>query len=276
MVGKCTPLIFHAKGPYVPAVLRFRVTFPDEYPRLPPLIVFNSDIFHPLVTPLTTYTYAPGSLGSDATGTASQEQLPPGGFSLKHAFPDWVGQTAQGIVTSPSEAFLGPFGKRAGELECDSDEHQMAGPTEKTRVASGISLHAGDSLGLSRSRDVPTMAEILCYIKSSFEDEKLLDDLPLGSAVCSGAWHAWIAYRRTIEHDLPSVNPDNLSGAEVRTPKRDARVPKSVKPASNWNWDGVWVQRVRTGIEASTSEPVLYAGAGVDPVSTNPSYLTQY
>ncbi|MCJ1381391.1 hypothetical protein MMC17_004501 [Xylographa soralifera] len=109
------------------------------------------------------------------------------------------------------------------------------------------------------------MAKILCYIKSCFEDEKLLDDLPLRSAVCSGAWHAWVAYRRRVEQDSSSVKADDSLGGKLRTQKRIAGSSTSAEPVSHWNWDGVWVQRVKTGVEASISEPVLYA-SDVDPI----------
>ena len=33
-------------GPYAGSVLRFSVTFPNSYPRNPPLIRFDSDVFH--------------------------------------------------------------------------------------------------------------------------------------------------------------------------------------------------------------------------------------
>ncbi|MCJ1435355.1 hypothetical protein MMC27_004727 [Xylographa pallens] len=259
-------VFFTRNGPYVPAILRFEVTFPDEYPRFPPLIVFNSDIFHPLVTPLSTYTYTPGSAGSGATSPSDQERLPPGGFSLKHAFPDWVGQTTPGIVTSASEALVNTSLKRHGELECDSDEHQTARPTQKTGAVYRTNADACEPQSPSQLREVPTMVDILYYIKSSFEDEKLLDDLPLGYAVCPGAWHAWATYRRRVEQDLSSVKPDDSPGGQLRTHQGIASVLTSAKPASHWNWDGVWVQRVKTGVETSISEPVLYASDGVDPI----------
>ena len=187
---------------------------------------------------------------------------------MKHAFPHWIGQTTSLIGTSPSEAPLNTSIERIGELECDSDEHLTAGPTQKTGIACRTNLDAGASQNQPQTREVPTMAEILYYIKSSFEDEKLLDDMPLESAVCPGAWHAWVAYRRRVEQDLSSVIPDSLGG-QAPTHKQTAGVLTSAKPVSHWNWDGVWLQRVRTGIEASISEPVLFASDGIDPVSTN-------
>ncbi|MCJ1390271.1 hypothetical protein MMC18_003129 [Xylographa bjoerkii] len=260
-------VFFARNGPYVPAILRFEVTFPAYYPRLPPLIVFKSDIFHPLVTPLTTYTYTASSSVSDAAaGTSDQERLPPGGFSLKHAFPDWFGQTTPSNSTPLSEGNLSTSFERRSEPDCDSDEHRNAEPTQNTRGAHDTDSRAGKPQSLSQRREVPTMAAILHYMKSSFEDEKLLDSLPLESAVCSGAWHAWLAYRGKAEQDFLLVRQDELLETQVAQQEKPSMVPKPAKPVNHWNWDGVWMNRVRTCIEASISEPILYANDGDDPI----------
>lgn len=80
------------KGAYAPAVLRFQIHFPESYPQLPPLITFASDIFHPLVTPLTTYMYTTDIQDNGTVSATDDERLPPGGFSLRHGFPDWFGR----------------------------------------------------------------------------------------------------------------------------------------------------------------------------------------
>ena len=72
-------------GPYAPSVLRFQISFLSQFPAQPPLITFSSDIFHPLLTPLTTYTAS----GMDTVSASDQEILPPGGFSLRYGFPAW-------------------------------------------------------------------------------------------------------------------------------------------------------------------------------------------
>ena len=81
-------------GPYVNAILRFRVDFPESYPQRPPVITFLSDIFHPLVTPLTTYTHTTRAPGTETVSSADPDRLPPGGFSLRHGFPVWFESSA--------------------------------------------------------------------------------------------------------------------------------------------------------------------------------------
>jgi hypothetical protein len=38
--------------------------------------------------------------------------------------------------------------------------------------------------------------------------------------------------------------------------------PSSTKQPGEWNWEGVWEERVKRGIATSLSESVLYGNAG--------------
>ena len=84
------------------------------------------------------------------------------------------------------------------------------------------------------------------YVKQAFNDETALDSLPLEAAGNTGAWKAWRAYR--ISKGAMSA------GAAI---SKDGE-----KKSDDWNWDGVWEERVRRGIDASISESVLFGGAG--------------
>jgi len=101
------------------------------------------------------------------------------------------------------------------------------------------------------------IADILAYVKKAFDDETTLNTLPFESAGNPGAWKAWRAHRS---------NP-----VERSTQSEDTR------HSDEWNWDGVWQERVRKGIKASISAPVLYgssASANDDPVGFETSYVT--
>lgn len=90
--GDCTlwaGVLSIRSGPYSPSILRFQISFPPSYPAIPPLVTFSSDIFHPLITPLTTYRHSVGGAGDT---TSDAERLPPGGFSLRDGFPAWYGK----------------------------------------------------------------------------------------------------------------------------------------------------------------------------------------
>lgn len=86
-------------GPYAPAVLRFHVFFPPGYPDLPPLITFITDIFHPLVTPVTSYTYGAITPESGGKSAADEQRLPPGAFGLADAFPLWFGASERSTTS---------------------------------------------------------------------------------------------------------------------------------------------------------------------------------
>ena len=100
--------------------------------------------------------------------------------------------------------------------------------------------------------------EVLEYMKCAFDNENVLDTLPLEAAGNSGAWKAWRAYRKSNETDGKLVDS----------------VP-SLQKQDEWSWDGVWEERVRKGIDASIAESTLYGGtsSGDDLVSFLPSAL---
>lgn len=85
------------------------------------------------------------------------------------------------------------------------------------------------------------VAELLDYIRSTFDDEEVLDSLPSEAAGNPGAWHAWKAHRRggSRSGDLKRGSPQ-------------ARLP------GDWHWDGIWARRVQDEIAASHSDPMLY------------------
>jgi hypothetical protein len=98
-------------------------------------------------------------------------------------------------------------------------------------------------------RNVVPVSEILNYIRSTFDDEAVLDSLPVEVAGNPGAWHAWKAHRR--------------GGSDLRHLKRGS--PQARLPG-DWHWDGIWARRVQEEIENSRSEPMLFGSSarGVD------------
>lgn len=225
------------QGPYSPAVLRFQISFPTLYPNAAPLVTFSSDIFHPLLTPLTTYTYTTSASDKDTVSAFDEERLPPGGFSLRHGFPQWF------------------------------NRHRRTSTASRTPRSSAGATVASPS----------TTFEVLDYIRLSFADETFLDSLSMEAIANPGAYHAWHTYRTrrgassgtASSHSSPSSKRGSglESVASSLNHELDTLSGKSRRPAE-WNWDGVWEERVRRGIQASLSEPVLFgaAGAGDDIV----------
>jgi hypothetical protein len=137
------------------------------------------------------------------------------------------------------------------------------GSTELGR--SGLST-ASSAPGYAQTgrREVSTY-EVLRYIRSTFDDEDVLDSVPLDAAGNPGAWHAWRTHRR---HTAGKALPGQSDGSSIEgnvpgesTPATGP-VPASTKRPGEWNWEGVWEERVKRGIAASLSEGMLYGNAG--------------
>ncbi|KAL1867435.1 hypothetical protein Plec18167_008708 [Paecilomyces lecythidis] len=268
-------------GPYASAILRFNIRFPAAYPDLPPLVTFSTDIFHPLIVPFTTYTFTTGSSNADPVSATDEERLPPGGFSLRHGFPHWFGRarrsTGTSVVSSrnvsgsaPNSAGRDSIGSPARPAEQASSEQQtqndVSGPSSPRQEeqdaghdAPGLPASAGSVNASQRvspvpsadrpgeyKKDVPVVA-LLNYIRSTFDDEKVLDSLPLEAAGDPGAWHAWRAHRR-------------LSGASSTGDASAKRGNPQARRPGEWNWEGVWEKRVLSGIAASQSDAMLFGG----------------
>lgn len=222
-------------GPYSSAVLRFEISFPDRYPELPPLIIFTSDIFHPLLVPLTTYTFSTSL--PDASGTVSasdEDRLPPGAFSLRYGFPHWFAR--QKSKSGRGDPFLRTaVDERPHTAAVASDDRENLQPLE-----------------LDTARAV--IVQVLKHIKAAFEDAALLDRLPLEAAGNPSAWHAWRAHRGLVKPQPRARSPANGSADEP---------PASPKHPGEWNWEGVWESRVSDGIDASISEASLFGSSGI-------------
>ncbi|KAM5348094.1 hypothetical protein ACJ41O_007918 [Fusarium nematophilum] len=253
-------VLFIRKGPYCPAILRFQISFPDSYPQLPPLVTFSTDMFHPLITPLTTYMYTTDIQDSGTVSASDQERLPPGGFSLRHGFPEWFGRGRRSLIEA----------RRASGQQVPSpgSSNSMTTPTSAARL-----LPAEAAPYLQTGKKGVSAYEVLHYIRSAFDDEGVLDSVPLTAAGNPGAWHAWRTHRRAAgklaEEPVPSsaLNDEKAEEGSAHAPEgaQDKANPASSSAATSrhpgeWNWDGVWEDRVKKGIASSLSEPVLYGG----------------
>lgn len=269
----CFPL-----GPYAAGILRFEMTFPSSYPITPPAIRFTTDIFHPLVTPLTSYTHASGTPTIDAISAGDEERLPPGGFSLKYGFPHWFESPRQSIVSSQgssrdvstssernagSQGMPGPLVVQSPDIASQSSCSLTLGQ-RKPRIASPII-----------SKPPKSVVSVLDYMKRAFDDYQILDSVPLELAGNSGAWKAWQAHRKHMLHTLTEkqIVSTSLSESSEHEGLKDGSLSsepavfKKPKQPEEWNWNGVWQDRVYNGIKASISGPVLYGlGVGDEPV----------
>jgi hypothetical protein len=155
----------------------------------------------------------------------------------------------------------------------------MSSPAETSTTAGSKATPAGEVPSYKRT-DVGQVAtyDVLRYIRSTFDDEKVLDTVPLEAAGNPGAWHAWRSKRQAEGKLFNSAGAlawhDGLDdeGEKRQSVERQPKVAASGgRKPGEWNWEGVWEDRVRKGIEDSLSEAVLYGGAGAadDIVSTH-------
>ena len=208
------------------------------------------------------------------TGTVSatdEERLPPGGFSLRHGFPKWFGRASRRFAerTRPVGGSLQTPGRGS---QSGSD---IASPESGT--ASSYSPTPGPNEGRPRQSNIG-IYEVLRYIRSTFDDEEILDNIPLEAAGNPGAWNAW----RTRQIKLGKIQPivavseqgslqDNTSDdGSTGAPDGYQRIsggnstPMTSRGPGEWNWDGVWEVRVKKGIEGSISEAVLFGNLPAD------------
>ena len=203
--------------------------------------------------PLTTYTFSTGAADANETVSATDdERLPSGGFSLRNGFPHWFGRSRrrQNSRNDPTRASDNSRSDFSHGSRSPSTEQSPAGQPSSQVAPKGVSV-----------------VDIVAYLKSSFEDTSILDELPIEAAANSGAWHAWRSYR-----GLPKA----VSRVASPAPEEAKSLPVTQKLPGDWNWEGVWEKRVRSGIEASLTGQVLFGGgrgasAGNDLVSWPPT-----
>lgn len=212
-----------------------------------------SDIFHPLITPLTTYTYTSGSPSSHTVSATDEERLPPGGFSLRYGFPHWfrrAGRSTASSILSSRKASGSQKGPNKSSPE--ASKHSLHISSQIPQSQDQTTLTAKSQYGIS-NRSAGSIIEVLEYLKSAFDDESTLDALPLEAAGNPGAWNAWQAHRKSMLRESQHQIVDNP--AHVASNKQSTKLKNQ---PDEWSWDGVWEERVRKGIDASISDPVLY------------------
>jgi len=231
--------VLFSAGPYANVILRFQIAFPEDWPDRAPIITFLQDVFHPLVTPLTTYTYSTRERGADTVSAADQERLPPGGLVLCEGFPEWFGGS-----TSAAEA----------------RENAMNGDGQPAREESTFGP--------------PHIVEVLHYLRIAFSIPEILDEVPLASAANPSAWHAWHSYRTKVlgaRARSPTVKSPTVGcvseASEGSLSPQSKQQPGGARRPGEWNWTGVWEERVRKVVHTSRAESALFGGEAAGVVS---------
>jgi hypothetical protein len=104
-----------------------------------------------------------------------------------------------------------------------------------------------------------TMYDVLEYMRKAFSSEELLDSIPPGAAANPGAYHAYRSFRGTV------------SAAQSRTTSPEPSTSRARRPGE-WNWEGVWEERVRRGVQSTLTEAMLFGSAGTGDDVVCPNY----
>ncbi|OQO10183.1 hypothetical protein B0A48_04540 [Cryoendolithus antarcticus] len=225
-----TGVLFVRKGPYADAILKFDIAFPEDYPLCAPVITFEQEVFHPLVTPLTTYSYSSRDRDAETISSGDDGRLPPGGLSLREGFPEWFYTNGQDL------------------------RHED--------TASGVAP--------------PHTLHVLHYLRLIFTAPELLDELQLAGAANPSAWHAWQAHRKravssrtqspAVRSSDESRSSDTISERSL-SPRGSVQQPGGARRPGEWNWNGVWEDRVRRVVMVSQSESALYGADSASVIS---------
>lgn len=184
------------------------------------------------------------------------DRLPPGSFSLRHGFPQWF-QKAHGSEASSAISSRKTSGAQA-EVAGGAVKARATNPDEAATSRPISPLAIGETnVALDHVSSSAPMASVLAYVKQSFDESSFLDRVPLEAAGNVGAWKAWRAHRISMGVNIAG-NLNAGGSSDVR---------------DEWNWDGVWEQRVSRGIDNSISDSVLYGNhaANDDTVSIRAS-----
>lgn len=164
---------------------------------------------------------------------------------LSGAFPEWFGQHA---------------GRRDEEEVGQQDERGAEGEDTGTPPSP------------------PHIASLLHFLRLAFTVPEILDEVPLALAANPSAWHAWRSHRAKVLGEQ-AFSPTKLGGASAgsasegsgsgdgNTSPRAAAQPGGARRPGEWNWSGVWEDRVRKVVNASRAEGTLFGGEGVEVVS---------
>ena len=115
----------------------------------------------------------------------------------------------------------------------------------------------------------PHIAQVLQYLRLVFSAPVITDAVPLSSAANPSAWHAWRSHRAKVlgenraQSPAKSLNGDASSDGSL-SPR--AAQPGGARRPGEWNWSGVWEDRVRKVIAASRAEGTLFGGGGTGDV----------
>jgi hypothetical protein len=207
---------------------------------------------------------------SGTVSATDEERLPPGGFSLRHGFPAWFGKSSRKYESSASDMSL-----QTPRKSSYGDEGAISATSESGVTPSPSQTSGGSRNGNELCGKYPSTYDVLRYVRSTFDEDQVMDGIPLEAAGNPGAWQAWRTHRLNtgafsnilgVEATTSgAIAEDKASHLEDTSPApvgslKSPTLTTARKPGE-WNWDGVWEMRVKKGVEASIADAELYGAA---------------
>lgn len=159
-----------------------------------------------------------------------------------------------------SQAFPEWFGRQVAE-----DARQQEGE-------GGAGTESEAPLERGSATSPPHIASVLHFLRLAFSTPEIIDDVPLASAANPSAWHAWRSHRAKFLGEQRAQSPAKLGGGGEAASSEGIVSPRAAQPGGarrpgEWNWSGVWEDRVRKVVAASRSDGTLFGGEGGEVVS---------
>lgn len=179
-----------------------------------------------------------------------QQGLPPGYFNLKHGFPEWSTESPVPSRTPnkhlhPNDQLTAASSKRLPPDPPLSPATAATKTLRNKRSYRSLKAERPGDLGGDRSGSSAPLLSILHYLKSTFSDEAVLDDISPNLAANITAWKAWKEHQSSL----------NASETEEEDSEDDSP-PRSIARTA-------WEDKVSSCVEGSKSEGVLFGGLGL-------------
>lgn len=169
---------------------------------------------------------------------------------LKQGFPEWF-EGQESVVEAGAGAGAASSKQEGGE-DASPEETEPNTPATKEESQSAPAP--------------PPIAHVLHYLRLIFTAPEILDAVPLASAANPSAWHAWRSHRsKTLGERAQSPTAKPASDAASSNNSEGSLSPRAPQPGGarrpgEWNWSGVWEDRVRKVVAASRAEGTLFGG----------------
>lgn len=207
--------------------------------------------------------------------TTERPKLPPGGFSLEHGFPEWFG----GSRRRASGSRQGSRERRGVSPSAASSKSAKSGSGKSPAVPPKDVPPKEVPPYMQTDRKTISTYSLLKYIRSTFDKAEVLDAVPLAAAGNPGAWHAWRTHRRKEGKVFDEKKSNRLSrlsiidglskpasseqGDAAASDAKSIGSQSTTREPGDWNWDGVWEDRVKKGVASTLTESVLYGASGI-------------